>query len=63
MSSENNTNIAHINSMEGLLSQVKEHLNKIIPEQPRQRISKDHAIEELDSFQKTVMYNLRTLFE
>jgi len=61
--SEENTNVAHINIIEGLLSQMNVHLHDIIPEQPRQRVSKDHAIEELDLFQKTTLFNLRTLFE
>jgi len=60
---ENNENIAHVNSIEGLLSQVNEHLDNIVPENPRQRLSKDQAIEEIDLFQKTTLYDMRILFE
>lgn len=60
---ENNKNIVHINSIEGLLSQVNEHLDYIVPENPRQRISKGNAVEEIDLFQKTTLYEMRILFE
>ncbi|KKN74441.1 hypothetical protein LCGC14_0390610 [marine sediment metagenome] len=63
MRSENNTNIAHINSIEGLLSQVNEHLDQIEPENPKQQAQKSMAIEEIDVFQKTTLFDMRTLFE
>lgn len=63
MSSENNKNIAHINSIEGLLSQVNDHLDDIVPENPEQHTSKSQAIDEIDLFQKTTLFDMRKLFE
>jgi len=63
MSSENNTNISHVNSIEGLLSQVNEHLCQITPENSEQHKSKDRAIEEIDLFQKTTLFEMRNKFE
>ncbi len=63
MSSENNKNIVHINSIEGLLSQVNEHLYEIEPENPTQHTSKDQALDEIDEFQKTTLFELRNNFE
>ena len=62
MSSENE-NIAHVNIIEGLLSQVNYHLRNITPENPEQHTSKDQAIEEIDLFQKTMLHEMRKLFE
>ena len=62
MSSENE-NIAHINIIEGLLSQVNYHLRNIAPENTEQDTSKDQAIEEIDLFQKTTLHEMRILFE
>ena len=61
--SENNTNINHINAIEGLLSQVNDHLYHIEPENPRQHLSKSQAVEEIDLFQKTTLHDMRILFE
>ena len=60
---ENNKNIAHINSIEGLLSQVNEHLDQLEPENPEQYKSKSQAIEEIDLYQKMTLYKMRSLFE
>lgn len=62
MSAENE-NIAHINIIEGLLSQVNYHLRNITPENPEQHTSKDQAIEEIDLFQKITIFKMRNLFE
>ena len=61
--STNNENIVHINAIEGLMSQVNEHLVDIKPEYPKQEKAVSAALEEVDLFQKTTLYILRTLCE
>lgn len=63
MSAENNTNIAHINIIEGLMSQVNVHLHDIIPENPEQHTYKNQAIEEVDLLQRTTLHEMRKTFE
>jgi hypothetical protein len=60
---ENNKNIVHVNSIEGLVSQVNEHLDQLEPENPDQHKSKSQAFEDIDLFQKTTLFEMRTLYE
>lgn len=60
---ENNKNIAHINSIEGLMSQVNDHLYHIEPENPEQHKLKSQGVEEIDLFQKTTLHDLRNSCE
>ena len=45
------------------MSQVNERLDQIDPENPRQHALKSQAIEEIDLFQKTTLFEMRTIFE
>jgi hypothetical protein len=57
---DGNENIMHVVAIEGLLSQVNDHLGKISDDK---RTVKSKAIEEIDLFQKTTLYELRLLCE
>jgi len=59
----NNENIVHINIIEGLLSQVNEHIAKIEEENHSQKTAKDLAFEEMNLFQTTTLHNLRKQYE
>ena len=58
-----NENIVHIEAIEGLMSEANKHLGKIVPNYPRQMVAKAQAVEEIDLFQKTTLFDLRTLCE
>jgi len=58
-----NENIVHIEAIEGLMSEANKRLGKIVPHYPRQTIAKSQAIEDIDLFQKTTLFDLRTLCE
>lgn len=62
-----NQNLMIIEEIEGLLSQVNDKLNKIevifTTENPKPWQAKDLALEEIDLFQKTTLFELRKAFE
>jgi len=45
------------------MSEANKHLGQIVPNYPRQMVAKAQAVEEIDLFQKTTLYDLRTLCE
>ncbi|KKN58297.1 hypothetical protein LCGC14_0553770 [marine sediment metagenome] len=66
---ENNTNIYHVNMIQGLLHQVSGHIKKIEPEQniasksSKQAIVKENAIEGLKLFQEVDIAKMQEVFE
>jgi len=62
-----NKEIMIIDEIEGLISQVNDKLNKIntvfTTDNPKPWQAKDMAIEEIDLFQKTTLFELRKAFE
>lgn len=61
--SEENENLIHLNQIEGLMSQVNGHIEKIVVGNPQQKQMYDTIVEELDMFQKTTLHDMRILFE
>lgn len=58
-----NENIVHIQAIEGLLSEANKHLDRIVPQYPREIVAKAQVLEDIDLLQKTSLYDLRTLCE
>lgn len=58
-----NENIMHIEQIEGLMYQVNEHIEKIVPTYAKQHAALEQAREDVNEFQTGALYALRTLFE
>ena len=65
----NNTNIMHVNAIQGLLSEVARRLNLIEPDQSNaskfsdQTIAKEEAIEGLKEYEEGPIHKLQQVFE
>ena len=56
-------NLLHINAIEGLLSQVNEHLDQVTPSYPLENVAKKQAISDINDFQVGPLHALRVLCE
>ena len=56
-------NLTEINIIEGLMSQVNDHLEVIVADNPKLRTAKEQAIENINAFQTDDLYQLRSLCE
>jgi len=61
--SNGNENINHINCIEGLMSEVNNHLGQIVPHYPQEKIAKEQAEKDISDFQEGTLHDLRTLCE
>jgi hypothetical protein len=65
----NNTNIVHVNAIQGLLSEAVKHLKEIAPDKSNaqkfsdQTIAKENAIDGLNIFQRCDVHKLQQVFE
>lgn len=59
----NNTNIVHVEAIEGLATQIGEHLGQLKEENPEQREAKYEALEYLANFETNQILKLRRQYE
>lgn len=57
------SNITEVNIIEGLMSQVNDHLAQIVPTDEKTRQAREQAVENINAFQTDDLYQLRTLTE
>ena len=57
------SNITEVNIIEGLMSQVNDHLEQIVPTDHKTRAAWEQAIESINAFQTDDLYQLRILTE
>jgi len=69
MSDGNNTNIMHVNAIQGLLSEVANHMNLLEPDETNvskfseQTIAKENAIAGLNMLQDCDVHKLQQEYE
>jgi len=65
MSNEHNsiTNIAHVINIQGLISQIYQEINQILPHSPAQNNAVMDIKEGLNDFEKTDLYRLQKAIE
>jgi len=65
----NNTNIVHVNAIQGLLAEIGKHLKEIVPDKDSaikfsdQTIAKENALDGLKIFQNCDVHKLQQVFE
>ena len=59
----NNTNIVHVEAVEGLAIQIGEQLSQLKEETPEQRDAKYEALEYLANFETNQILELRRQYE
>ncbi len=65
----NNTNIVHVNAIQGLLAEVAKHLKEIEPDKSNgnvfsdQTVAKENALDGLHIYQEVDIHKLQKVFE
>jgi len=63
MNNNANTNLMHVDAVEGLAMQINEHLDALIADTVEQHEIKEQAIKNLAEWQKIDLHDLRRAYE